>query len=118
MGGGGGGNKRLTFPGFKAASEVELQPICSFDSKKYWWEPGLWTPYFKVCATTVMSAFMVARTRNISRRLRVLCWLGLFFLFPRHMRCGRETGSSRTDSEIDGSVPGYFSWGEKPRRIF
>jgi hypothetical protein len=31
---GGGGNKRLTFPGVKAASDVELQPICSFDSKK------------------------------------------------------------------------------------
>jgi hypothetical protein len=28
---------------------------------------------------------MVARTGNISRRLRVPCWLGLFFLFPCHM---------------------------------
>jgi hypothetical protein len=25
---GGGGNKQLTFPGVKAASGVELQPIC------------------------------------------------------------------------------------------
>ena len=73
---------------------------------------------FNVCATTVVSAFMVARTGNISRRLRVPCRLGLFFLFPCHMRCGRKTGLSRTDSEIDGSVPGYFSWGEKSRRIF
>ena len=31
---GGGGNKRLTFPGVKAARDVELQPIRSFDSKK------------------------------------------------------------------------------------
>jgi hypothetical protein len=38
------GNKRLTFPGVKAASDVELQPICSFDSKKNWREPELWTP--------------------------------------------------------------------------
>jgi hypothetical protein len=30
-------------------------------------------------------AFMVARTGYISRRLRVPCWLELFFLFPRHM---------------------------------
>jgi hypothetical protein len=28
---------------------------------------------------------MVARTGYISRRLRVPCWLELFFLFPRHM---------------------------------
>ncbi len=44
MGWGGGGNKRLTFLGVKAASDVELQPICSFDSKKNWREPELWTP--------------------------------------------------------------------------
>ncbi len=42
---GGGGNKRLTFPGFKAASDVELQPICFFRFRKNWREPELWTPY-------------------------------------------------------------------------
>ena len=42
---GGGGKKRLTFPGFKAASDVELQPICFFDSEKNWREPDLWTLY-------------------------------------------------------------------------
>ena len=38
---------------------------------------------FKLLALQL--AFMVARTGNISRRLQVPCWLGLFFLFPRHM---------------------------------
>ena len=38
---------------------------------------------FKLLALQL--AFMVARTGNISRRLQVPCWLGLFFLFPCHM---------------------------------
>jgi len=40
---GGGGKKRLTFPGVKAASDVELQPIF-FYSKKTGGKPDLWTP--------------------------------------------------------------------------
>ena len=42
-------------------------------------------------------AFMVARTGNISRRLRVPCLLGLFFLFPRHMT---DNGGSDCSSVV------------------
>jgi len=37
-------NLLSTFLGVKAASDVELQPICFFDSEKNGREPDLWTP--------------------------------------------------------------------------
>jgi hypothetical protein len=43
---------------------------------------------------------MVARTGNISRRLRVPCWLGLFFLFPRHMTGGSDCSSAGVGSMV------------------
>jgi hypothetical protein len=88
--------------GFKAASDVELQPICFFRFRKNWREPDVWTPYCHWLVVALLSAVRFRHRTPSCDRQSSCCrpLLPPIFVHRRHCRrcrcCRSATATTAT----------------------